>query len=137
MQVKSIVSGDSIVIRRNGSDALVSMYGIAAPAKDDAWYFEAKDFTRKLLMDKKIVFKSLAKTEKEVGTVLLKGDDVAKIIVQNGWASVCNGVAMEELVELEKLAKSQKLGMHSSDAGGIKDLKEFLDKNEILGTKYL
>ena len=134
MIVKTVVSGDTLVIRgaEIGSRKVVSLHVITAPRKDEPWYFESRDALRKLLVGQSVVFKSIISHGREFGHLLFDGQDVSKIIVQNGWASVTTG---SELVELEKIAKAQKIGIHSDDECIDQNLYKFLECNkEISGS---
>lgn len=162
--VKSVTSGDSLVLRGRAvtgppPEKFVSLSLISAPRKDQKFYIESKDFTRKLIIGKNVEFKplhSLASKYKdgnsrEIGNVLLQGENIAKIIVKNGWANVKTSNDVQELndlhkelLELESLAKLEKIGIFSQNLIPVnvsntiqEDLKVFLDKYkniEIPGT---
>ncbi len=137
--VKSILSGDSLILRGravNGPppEKLVSLHGITAPRKDEPFYFESRDALRKLLVGQNVDFKSVLQSHgREFGHLHFDGQDVSSYMVQNGWATVKTD---HELYDLQKLAKAQKLGIHSDNspiviATGIpQGSREFLDLNK-------
>lgn len=62
--VKSVTSGDSLVLRGRAvtgppPEKFVSLSLISAPRKDQKFYIESKDFTRKLIIGKNVEFKPL------------------------------------------------------------------------------
>lgn len=150
--VKSVISGDSLVLRGravNGPppEKLVSLHGISCPRKDNSFYFESKDFLRKLVIGKNVEFISHYKNTREIGDILLDGESISKLIVRNGWATVKSNDSsdlVKELLELEKMAKLEKIGIYSSvlpitiSLGIDEELKSFLEKNrdkQIPGTQ--
>ena len=162
--VKSVTSGDSLILRGRAvsgppPEKSVSLSLISAPRKDQQFYIESKDFTRKLIIGKNVEFQSLHSlaskykdgNSREIGNVLLQGENIAKIIVKNGWANVKTSNDLQELndlhkelLELENLAKLEKIGIFSQNLIPVnvsnriqEDLKVFLDKYkniEIPGT---
>jgi endonuclease YncB( thermonuclease family) len=120
----SVVSGDTIIIK----GCRVVIYGIKAPARNDAWYLESKDFLRKLILDQTLTYKFV---HDGTAIVSMDGTDISHQIVKNGWATVLQ----QEMIALENIAKSKKLGIYSEIKSIKEDLKGFLDsKKEISGT---
>jgi hypothetical protein len=130
MIVKTVLNGDTIVVRgaEIGSRKVVDLHGITAPTKDEPFYFESRDALRKLLVGKNVQLDDVHQDGNECH-LHLDGQDVSSYMVINGWAH-CSTI---ELKELETIAKSKKLGIHSDQQDIVQNLEKFLDDKEISG----
>jgi len=134
--VKQVNSGDTVVLRgppRGGPppERVLSLSNITAPrlarrqpqgkpedAKDEPWAFEAREFLRKKLVGKEILFTVEHKipSGKEYGTIYLGKDietaeNVSECIVAEGLVSVRKeGKDNTRLLELEEAARASQRG---------------------------
>ncbi|KAF9263252.1 hypothetical protein L218DRAFT_959268 [Marasmius fiardii PR-910] len=105
--VKSVISGDSLVLRgRPGpqgqppKERVLHLADVSAPRmgsstrEDEAWAFESREFLRALAVGKEISFvstHSLPSNDdipKDIGTAEIGGVDLATELLKNGWAKV-------------------------------------------------
>ncbi|PVZ96848.1 hypothetical protein BB558_004166 [Smittium angustum] len=164
-QVKNVISGDTIVLRsvvaRSTQPPAEKILGLAfiqaprlgnirKPEDDEPYSIEARDFLRKLLVGKTVGFEKRYSTNsgRDYGRVFVEGKkDVAKLLVENGWAKVSEQAKnrhnkdaaseensddqiVSELIKAEQSAESAKFGIwKGNNAGCIKRKAEF-DQNE-------
>ncbi|CAN6822294.1 unnamed protein product [Brassica oleracea] len=97
---------------------------------DEPFAWESREFLRKLCIGKEVTFKVDYKVEaiagREFGSVYLANENLAKLVVQNGWAKVREpgqqnkdkvSPCISELLQLEELAKQEGLGRWSKVPG--------------------
>ncbi|KAH0852942.1 hypothetical protein HID58_093619 [Brassica napus] len=130
-RVKAVTSGDCLVITalaqsRPGPppEKTITLGGI-----DEPFAWESREFLRKLCIGKEITFKVDYKVEaigREFGSVYLGSENLAKLVVQNGWAKVREpgqqnqdkvSPYVAELLQLEEMAKQEGLGRWSKVPG--------------------
>ncbi|KAI9288325.1 hypothetical protein BC943DRAFT_316272 [Umbelopsis sp. AD052] len=161
--VKNVLSGDTVILkgraRANGPPAerLLALSNVQAPRlgnkdkDDEPFAFASRDFLRKTLVGKEISFVSeytvgSSNPPREYGTISLQnGDDVAQLIVKEGWAKAREGGkrgesesndSLETLKNLEEEARNGSKGMwgdkqkgqRSVKHGMTEDTKTFLNK---------
>ncbi|KAJ3128032.1 hypothetical protein HK100_009408 [Physocladia obscura] len=140
--VKSVLSGDSLIIRGRPvagppPERIISLANIVAPrmgtaadpSKEEIGAFESREFLRKLLIGKEVAFKveyTTTTNNRDFGSLTLAppGVDgetnVARLMVQNGWAKVKSDTKRTPsdeqiaLLELEAAAQAGGLGLWSS-----------------------
>ncbi|XP_021721217.1 ribonuclease TUDOR 2-like [Chenopodium quinoa] len=140
--VKAVPSGDTLVIMGIAKkdeippEKAVILKQIIAPrlarrdGEDEPFAWESREYLRKLCIGKEVVFKTESNTSakqipgREFASVMLAdGSDVAKLVVQQGWAKVKTPSKNEansdftELLALEEKAKQQGLGKWSEVPG--------------------
>ncbi|KAI0790842.1 transcription factor [Abortiporus biennis] len=105
--VKSVISGDSLVLRGSPGpqgqppkERVLHLADISAPRlgtstrDDEEWAFESREFLRALAVGKPITFTtlhSLAPNEdvpRDIGTAEIGGVDLASELIKNGWAKL-------------------------------------------------
>ncbi|KAL0718316.1 hypothetical protein Bca4012_067638 [Brassica carinata] len=113
-RVKAVTSGDCLVItslthNRPGPppEKTITLSSLSAPKLvsllksaarrggiDEPFAWESREFLRKLCIGKEVTFKVDYKVEaiagREFGSVYLGNENLAKLVVQNGWAKVIN-----------------------------------------------
>ncbi|KAG2310062.1 hypothetical protein Bca4012_024580 [Brassica carinata] len=151
-RVKAVTSGDCLVItalthNRPGAppEKTITLSSLMAPkmarrgGRDEPFAWESKEFLRKLCIGKEVAFKVDYKVEaiagREFGSVFLGNQNLAKLVVQNGWAKVRDqgqqnqGKAspyLTDLLQLQEQAKQEGFGCFSKVPGAaeasIRDL---------------
>ncbi|CAN6991977.1 unnamed protein product [Brassica oleracea var. botrytis] len=151
-RVKAVTSGDCLVItalthNRPGAppEKTITLSSLMAPkmarrgGKDEPFAWESKEFLRKLCIGKEVAFKVDYKVEaiagREFGSVFLGNQNLAKVVVQNGWAKVREqgqqsqgkvSPYIVELLQLQEQAKQEGFGCFSKVPGAaeasIRDL---------------
>ncbi|XP_068621678.1 staphylococcal nuclease domain-containing protein 1 [Battus philenor] len=152
--VKQIISGDTLVIRKQPQggpppEKVITLSGIVAPrlgrqrtpnndngSKDDPFAWEAREFLRKKLVGKEVIFtaqKVPNSAGREYGNVwagkdITKDDNITELLLAEGYAKIRdvsrNVPQMKRLVEIEEVAKSQGKGVWGSDIQThVRDIK--------------
>nr|XP_018439421.1 PREDICTED: staphylococcal nuclease domain-containing protein 1-like [Raphanus sativus] len=142
-RVKAVTSGDCLVItalaqNRPGPppEKTITLSSLMAPKLarrggiDEPFAWESREFLRKLCIGKEVTFKVDYKVEaiagREFGSVYLGNENLAKLVVQNGWAKVREpgqqnqdkvSPYIAELLQLEEMAKQEGLGRWSKVPG--------------------
>ncbi|CAN7023243.1 hypothetical protein IGI04_023737 [Brassica rapa subsp. trilocularis] len=142
-RVKAVTSGDCLVITaltHNRAapppEKTITLSSLLAPklarrgGLDEPFAWESREFLRKLCIGKEVTFKVDYKVEaiagREFGSVYLANENLAKLVVQNGWAKVREpgqqnkdkvSPCISELLQLEELAKQEGLGRWSKVPG--------------------
>ncbi|KAJ7770129.1 hypothetical protein DFH07DRAFT_266338 [Mycena maculata] len=137
--VKSVISGDSLVLRGRAGpqgqppkERILHLADIAAPRlgtstrEDEPWAYESREFLRALAVGKEISFVSTHSlpssddaTVRDFGTAEISGHDLATELLRNGWAKlkdIKRDPTEEDLRrrELENEAKSSGKGVWNS-----------------------
>lgn len=138
--VKAVTSGDTLLIFGSTSspdkvpmEKEITISGIRCPryargrkATDEPWGWHAREFLRKRIVGRVVQFNRVYKhtssggrdgaggyRPREYCKVSCNGQDLARIMVLNGWAKVSGtGEEVAGLKELEKRAEEQGLGIH-------------------------
>ncbi|VVB13566.1 unnamed protein product [Arabis nemorensis] len=144
-RVKAVTSGDCLVITalshsRPGPppEKTITLSSLMAPKMarrggiDEPFAWESKEFLRKLCIGKEVAFKVDYKVEaigREFGSVFLGNENLAKLVVQNGWAKVREqgqqnqdkvskvSPYIAELQQLEEQARQEGYGRWSKVPG--------------------
>ncbi|ESQ31759.1 hypothetical protein EUTSA_v10003594mg [Eutrema salsugineum] len=142
-RVKAVTSGDCLVItalthNRPGPppEKTITLSSLMAPKLarrggiDEPFAWESREFLRKLCIGKEVAFKVDYKVEaiagREFGSVYLGNENLAKLVVQNGWAKVREpgqqnqdkvSPYIAELLQLEEQAKQEGFGRWSKVPG--------------------
>jgi hypothetical protein len=133
--VKRIVDGDTIELE-NGIK--IRLLGLNTPEKNRPYYFEAKDYLKRLILDKKVEIKSQGtdKYGRILGYVFLDKENVNELILGNGFANLYyydKDEYFKDLSYAENFARENELGIwkKSQDSGCIKLLElDYFDKTE-------
>lgn len=154
--VKQVLSGDTVVIRgqpRGGPPPVRTLYlsNITAPklakrptetiseTKDEPFAWEAREFLRKKLVGKEVIFfVEYSTNNRDYGTVYLgkdrSGENVAESLVSEGLVDVRQGgkgESHQRLCDLQEVARSAGRGKHGPDASShVRDVKWTLRDNE-------
>ncbi|OBZ67115.1 Nuclease domain-containing protein 1 [Grifola frondosa] len=105
--VKSVISGDSLLLRGNPGpqgqipkERVLHLVDIAAPRmgtstrEDEPWAFESREFLRALAVGKPITFTSTHSlppsddVPRDIGSAEIGGVDLASELLKNGWAKL-------------------------------------------------
>ncbi|CAH8353909.1 unnamed protein product [Eruca vesicaria subsp. sativa] len=141
-RVKAVTSGDCLVVtalthNRAGPppEKTITLSSLLAPKLarrggiDEAFAWESREYLRKLCIGKEVTFKVDYKVEaigREFGSVYLGNENLAKLVVQNGWAKVRESGQQNqdkvspyiaELLQLEEMAKQEGFGRWSKVPG--------------------
>lgn len=144
--VKQVLSGDTIIIRRQPQggpppEKVIALSGITAPklarqrtpnndaeTKDEPFAWEAREFLRKKLVGKEVIFtaeKPPNSATREYGVVWagidpLKDENMNEALLAEGLVKVREGFRnlpqLKKLVDIEEAAKAQKKGIWGPDA---------------------
>ncbi|CAN7995271.1 unnamed protein product, partial [Ixodes pacificus] len=151
-----VLSGDTVVIRgqpRGGPPPVRTLYlsNITAPklakrptetiseTKDEPFAWEAREFLRKKLVGKEVIFfVEYSASNRDYGTVYLgkdrSGENVAESLVSEGLVDVRQGgkgESYQRLCDLHEVARSAGRGKHGPDASShVRDVKWTLRDNE-------
>lgn len=143
--VKAVLSGDTIVVinlSKNQAgpptERIISLSNISAPSlgrrksdtdmsRDKPFAWDSREFLRKKLIGKPVTFVVEAKaTNKAYGAVFLDKENVAKSVVENGWATVRRPArsegpvfeALKEMIEAEDAARQAGKGIFDKSKEG-------------------
>ncbi|KAI0365623.1 transcription factor [Pilatotrama ljubarskyi] len=105
--VKSVISGDSLLLRGNPGpqgqipkERVLHLADIQAPRmgtasrEDEDWAFESREFLRALAVGKPVTFTSTHSlppsddVPRDIGTAEINGVDLASELLKNGWAKL-------------------------------------------------
>ncbi|CAG8444479.1 574_t:CDS:10 [Acaulospora morrowiae] len=133
--VKSVLSGDTLILRgkqiankpppeRQLNLAYIQAPRIGSQKKDDEPFaFEAREFIRSRIVGKEVSFRvdyTIPSTNREYGTVYLNNENLAHLIVKEGWAKVREESRKnkeegreeyDSLISFEKIAQSAAKGI--------------------------
>ncbi|BBN01059.1 staphylococcal nuclease domain-containing protein 1 [Marchantia polymorpha subsp. ruderalis] len=138
--VKAVPSGDSLLIMGNVKggpppEKTITLASLIAPklarrdGKDESWAWDSREYLRKKCIGKEVTFKVdyvVSSINREFGTVLLDGQNVAYDVVAQGWAKVrpqggqANEVSATYITELEQRetkAREEELGIWNKTPG--------------------
>ncbi|KAF9104700.1 hypothetical protein BGX27_009982 [Mortierella sp. AM989] len=156
--VKSVLSADMVVLSgrpRAGGPPPTRTLGlnyIQAPKlgnkdrSDEPFAFAARNYLRKLLVGKEVMFRvdyTVPSTGREYGALYLNQENIAHMLVREGWADVrevraseAENVDVEALYSYKAEAQAAKRGIWAEDGSGVRkanynlegDTEEFLEK---------
>ncbi|KAG0060709.1 hypothetical protein BGZ90_003919 [Linnemannia elongata] len=156
--VKSVLSADMVVLSgrpRPGGPPATRTLGlnyIQAPKlgnkdrADEPFAFAARNYLRKLLVGKEVMFRvdyTVPSTGREYGAIFLNQENIAHMLVREGWADVreirasdAENVDVEALYSYKAEAQAAKRGIWADSASGIRkahynlegDAESFLEK---------
>ncbi|KAG0277464.1 hypothetical protein BGZ95_005896 [Linnemannia exigua] len=158
--VKSVLSADMVVLSgrpRPGGPPATRTLGlnyIQAPKlgnkdrADEPFAFAARNYLRKLLVGKEVMFRvdyTVPSTGREYGAIFLNQENIAHMLVREGWADVreirasdAENVDVEALYSYRAEAQAAKRGIWADSASGIRkahynlegDAESFLEKHK-------
>ncbi|KAF8941218.1 hypothetical protein BGZ58_001022 [Dissophora ornata] len=156
--VKSVLSADMVVLSgrpRPGGPPATRTLGlnyIQAPKlgnkdrSDEPFAFAARNYLRKLLVGKEVMFRvdyTVPNTGREYGAIFVNQENIAHLLVREGWADVreiraseSENVDAEALYSYKAEAQAAKRGIWAENETGIRkahynlegDAGEFLEK---------
>ncbi|EHR9975097.1 thermonuclease family protein [Campylobacter upsaliensis] len=120
-KVSKVIDGDTIELLAKTSKEnpynhitklKIRLYGIDAPELKQAYGKEAKEFLSALVLKQEVslIIENKDKYERIVGTIFLKGQDINKEMVKNGYAHAYESFSKKYLAE-QADAKMFKLGL--------------------------
>ncbi|EAK1467871.1 thermonuclease [Campylobacter upsaliensis] len=120
-KVSKVIDGDTIELlaktsKENPYNHIIKLkirlYGIDAPELKQAYGKEAKEFLSALVLKQEVslIIENKDKYERIVGTIFLKGKDINKEMVKNGYAHAYESFSKKYLAE-QADAKMFKLGL--------------------------
>ena len=120
-KVSRVIDGDTIELlaktsKENPYNHIIKLkirlYGIDAPELKQAYGKEAKEFLSALVLKQEVslIIENKDKYERIVGTIFLKGKDINKEMVKNGYAHAYESFSKKYLAE-QADAKMFKLGL--------------------------
>ncbi|MPB07946.1 thermonuclease family protein, partial [Campylobacter upsaliensis] len=106
----------------------IRLYGIDAPELKQAYGKEAKEFLSALVLKQEVslIIENKDKYDRFVGTLFLKGQDINKEMVKNGYAHAYESFTKKYLAE-QADAKMFKLGLWQDER--VMSPSEFRRKN--------
>ncbi|EDP6890720.1 thermonuclease [Campylobacter upsaliensis] len=120
-KVSRVIDGDTIELLAKTSKEnpynhitklKIRLYGIDAPELKQAYGKEAKEYLSALVLKQEVslIIENKDKYERIVGTIFLKGKDINKEMVKNGYAHAYESFSKKYLAE-QADAKMFKLGL--------------------------
>ncbi|EAI8157657.1 thermonuclease [Campylobacter upsaliensis] len=120
-KVSKVIDGDTIELLAKTSKEnpynhitklKIRLYGIDAPELKQAYGKEAKEFLSALVLKQEVslIIENKDKYDRFVGTIFLKGKDINKEMVKNGYAHAYESFSKKYLAE-QADAKMFKLGL--------------------------
>ncbi|EOB5036985.1 thermonuclease family protein [Campylobacter upsaliensis] len=117
-KVSRVIDGDTIELlaKENPYNHItklkIRLYGIDAPELKQAYGKEAKEYLSALVLKQEVslIIENKDKYERIVGTIFLKGKDINKEMVKNGYAHAYESFSKKYLAE-QADAKMFKLGL--------------------------
>ncbi|EAK0955195.1 thermonuclease [Campylobacter upsaliensis] len=120
-KVSKVIDGDTIELLAKTSKTnpynhiaklKIRLYGIDAPELKQAYGKEAKEFLSALVLKQEVslIIENKDKYDRFVGTLFLKGQDINKEMVKNGYAHAYESFSKKYLAE-QADAKMFKLGL--------------------------
>ncbi|EFW5251402.1 thermonuclease family protein [Campylobacter upsaliensis] len=120
-KVSRVIDGDTIELlaktsKENPYNHIIKLkirlYGIDAPELKQAYGKEAKEYLSALVLKQEVslIIENKDKYERIVGTIFLKGKDINKEMVKNGYAHAYESFSKKYLAE-QADAKMFKLGL--------------------------
>ncbi|KAF2350110.1 Staphylococcal nuclease (SNase-like) OB-fold [Trinorchestia longiramus] len=163
--VKQVLSGDSVIVRgqpKGGPppERQINFSNVSAPrlarrggpsaseTQDEPYAWEAREFLRKLVIGKEVVFTIDPKSKtlpREYGCIYLgkdvaTGENVTELMVQEGWLAVRRESIRGEstLANKEDQAKSQGKGRWAGgdDKDHVRNIKWTIDNTRAFVDKY-
>ena len=117
-KVSKVIDGDTIELlaKENPYNHItklkIRLYGIDAPELKQAYGKEAKEYLSALILKQEVslIIENKDKYDRFVGTIFLKGQDINKEMVKNGYAHAYESFSKKYLAE-QADAKMFKLGL--------------------------
>ncbi|MCR2121111.1 thermonuclease family protein [Campylobacter upsaliensis] len=117
-KVSRVIDGDTIELlaKENPYNHIaklkIRLYGIDAPELKQAYGKEAKEYLSALVLKQEVslIIENKDKYDRFVGTIFLKGQDINKEMVKNGYAHAYESFSKKYLAE-QADAKKFKLGL--------------------------
>ena len=117
-KVSKVIDGDTIELlaKENPYHHItklkIRLYGIDAPELKQAYGKEAKEYLSALILKQEVslIIENKDKYDRFVGTIFLKGQDINKEMVKNGYAHAYESFSKKYLAE-QANAKIFKLGL--------------------------
>ncbi|EOI9934329.1 thermonuclease family protein [Campylobacter upsaliensis] len=136
-KVSKVIDGDTIELLAKTSKTnpynhiaklKIRLYGIDAPELKQAYGKEAKEFLSALVLKQEVslIIENKDKYDRFVGTIFLKGKDINKEMVKNGYAHAYESFSKKYLAE-QADAKMFKLGLWQDER--VMSPSEFRRKN--------
>lgn len=113
-KVISVWDGDTIRLQSHNTIYKIRLDGIDCPELDQAYGRKARDYTSKLVMEKKVKVKLNGKDmyKRWLGEVFtVSGMSVNKALVRSGFAWQYYHNKDPELTKLQNLARTKKIGL--------------------------
>lgn len=118
-KVISVSDGDTITIFKDNTQYKIRLNGIDCPEKSQAYGAKAKEFTSELCYGKTVtaIIKEKDRYSRYVAEIILEnGDSLNQELVKNGLAWHYKQYSNDSVLsELEKAAKSQKIGLWAEE----------------------
>ncbi|XP_052746708.1 staphylococcal nuclease domain-containing protein 1 [Bicyclus anynana] len=165
--VKQVFSGDTVVIRKQPQggpppEKVIALSGVTAPklarqrtanndteTKDEPFAWEAREFLRKMLVGKEVVFtaeKPPNSATREYGSLWagkdpVKDVNITELLLAEGLVKVREGgrniPQLKKLVEIEEIAKSQGKGIWGTDLQShVRDIKWTVENPKAFVNKF-
>ncbi|MEI6125037.1 MAG: thermonuclease family protein [Pseudomonadota bacterium] len=118
-KVVRISSGDTLIVRHDGGNERISLYGILTPVKAQAFGEKAKKFTSDLVVGKvvRVEYAGAITYEKPVALIYINTTCLNQELVRSGLAWVspkyCKRKTCEKWRTLERLARKKRIGLWS------------------------
>ena len=136
-KVSKVIDGDTIELLAKTSKEnpynhiaklKIRLYGIDAPELKQAYGKEVKEYLSALVLKQEVslIIENKDKYERIVGTIFLKGQDINKEMVKNGYAHAYESFSKKYLAE-QADAKMFKLGLWQDER--VMSPSEFRRKN--------
>ena len=115
--VKKVIDGDSLLVSTDRGDIEVRLYGVDIPEYDQPFSRQAKIFTQKAVLGKKVMIEPVAEDAygRTVAVVAKGADIINRELVQAGLAWVypryCKKAVCTSWKKDERTARDEKMGL--------------------------
>jgi len=115
--VKKVIDGDSLLVATDRGNIEIRLYGVDCPEYDQPFSREAKIFTQKAALGKKVMIEPVAEDSygRTVAVVAKGADTVNRELVQAGLAWVypryCKKAVCTSWTKDERNARDKKMGL--------------------------
>lgn len=116
-KVARCIDGDSLIVRENGLNREIRLWGIDCPEYNQAYAVAARNLCKRLVGNRqvRVEIKNTDSYGRLVGVVYLENFNMNEELVRQGAAWVygryCQESICQEWKELEKTARSKKTGL--------------------------
>lgn len=118
-RVVDVADGDTVVVRLDGDDVRIRIFGVDAPESDQAYGAESREFTRRLLLGQDVAVRTrdVDQYGRTVAALSVDGVDVGATLLAEGAAWHYRAFSSDaRYADLEAAARQAGTGLWRDDA---------------------